>query len=59
MLSSIIIFLIACGLYVLPMIVALCKKKKNAGAIIVLNIAAGWTFIGWFVALIWALCEDD
>jgi len=42
--------------YFLPSIVG--RKKKNANAICVLNIFLGWTFIGWIVALVWALMKD-
>ena len=49
---------IVIGLYFLPTIVAIIKKKKNQNAIAVLNLLAGWTFIGWFIALIWSLCND-
>jgi len=44
------------GLYFLPTMVG--WKKRNAGAIFVLNLFLGWTFIGWVAALVWALCED-
>jgi Superinfection immunity protein len=41
-------------LYMLPFIVALCRKCKATAAIIIVNIFLGWTFIGWVVALAWA-----
>lgn len=34
-------------------------KKRNAGAIFVLNLLLGWTVIGWIVALVWALTVDS
>jgi hypothetical protein len=40
------------GLYFLPTIVG--YNKSNAGAIFLLNLFLGWTFIGWVVALVWA-----
>ena len=46
------------GLYVLPALVAHQKRKRNFTAILVLNIVAGWTFIGWVVALVWACTVD-
>jgi len=46
------------GLYFLPTVVAHFRKKKNAGAIFILNFFLGWTFIGWVVALIWAAMDD-
>ncbi len=35
------------------------RAKRNKTAIVWLNILAGWTAIGWLVALIWALMDDD
>lgn len=33
-------------------------RKRNRRAILTLNLLAGWTGIGWLVALIWALTRD-
>lgn len=44
--------------YFLPAIIAFAKSKRDAGAILVLNIFLGWTLIGWVVALVWALKQD-
>ena len=43
-------------LYFIPAFVA--KGKRNAGAIFLLNLLAGWTVIGWVAALIWAVTND-
>ena len=43
-------------LYFLPAYLA--RNKPNFTAILVLNILAGWTFIGWIVALVWALSSE-
>ncbi len=40
--------------YFLPAIVASNRKHPNATAILVLNLLAGWTFVGWVVAMVWA-----
>lgn len=45
-------------LYFLPTIQALTARKKNWGSIAVLNLFLGWTFIGWVVALTWAVKKD-
>ncbi len=42
--------------YFLPAIVG--RRKRNAGAIFILNLLLGWTFIGWVAALVWAACKD-
>lgn len=44
------------ALYFLPSIIG--SGKANAGAIIALNLFLGWTFVGWVVALVWALTND-
>ena len=42
--------------YFLPTIIGI--RKRNASAILVLNLLLGWTFIGWVVALVWAMTHD-
>jgi len=42
-------------LYFLPGLEAALKQKRNATAIVVLNLFLGWTVIGWIAALIWSL----
>jgi hypothetical protein len=44
-------------LYFLPSIIA--AKKRNAAAIIILNVLLGWTLIGWIVAFVWALAAES
>jgi len=48
-----LLFLI--GLYLLPSIIAGSRHLYERPAITLLNIFLGWTFIGWIIALIWAL----
>jgi Superinfection immunity protein len=43
-------------IYFLPSIIG--RRKHNSSAIFVLNLVAGWTFIGWVVALVWAVTKD-
>jgi hypothetical protein len=45
------------AIYLLPSLIASAKKRKNSGAILLLNLLLGWTVIGWIVALIWAATE--
>jgi hypothetical protein len=46
---------LAIVIYLLPSFIVLARRRNNALAIIALNILLGWTFIGWVVALVWAL----
>lgn len=43
-------------IYFLPAILG--RKKRDATAIVLLNLFLGWSFIGWVVALVWALTPD-
>ncbi len=49
-----VLFVAGTLLYLLPTIVATKRRHKNQGAILVLNLALGWTFLGWVAALVWA-----
>lgn len=46
------------ALYFAPTLIALSRKRDNCGAIFALNLFAGWTFIGWLVAMVWAATMD-
>lgn len=37
--------------YFVPTLVALYRQHHQTGAIVVINLFAGWTFIGWVAAL--------
>jgi Superinfection immunity protein len=49
---------VVCGIaylvYFTPTIIALARRHQNAGAIAWLNGLAGWTFVGWVIAFVWA-----
>jgi Superinfection immunity protein len=45
--------------YFLPFAIAFNKKRANSGAIFALNLFLGWSLIGWVVALVWALKEEQ
>jgi hypothetical protein len=51
-----IFLLVSLFLYFLPAYLA--RNRSNFTAILVLNVLAGWTFIGWIIALVWALSEE-
>lgn len=44
--------------YFLPSITANGYNHRNRRAIFALNLLLGWTFIGWALALVWALTDD-
>ena len=48
--------LVAALLYFLPAIIG--HNKRDAAGIFLLNLLAGWTGIGWIVALLWACASD-
>jgi hypothetical protein len=54
MIASIVFFPSAIALYFYPTICAVGEHPKTT-PIFALNLLAGWTFIGWIAAFIWAL----
>ena len=52
-----LLYVIAFLVYFIPSFVG--WNKKNINAIFTLNIFAGWSGIGWLVALIWAISKDN
>lgn len=54
MVASIVFFPSAIALYFYPTICAVGEHPKTT-PIFALNLLAGWTFIGWVAAFIWAL----
>ena len=55
---GIIAFIISLAVYFLPTIIAAVRKKRNILATFLLNLFLGWTFIGWVVALVWAVTKN-
>jgi ABC-type sugar transport system permease subunit len=45
--------------YLLPFAIAFKRKRANSGAIFALNLFLGWSLIGWVVALVWALKDEQ
>jgi hypothetical protein len=56
-----IVVTIAIGvfLYFSPVIVASSRGHHNSAAILVVNMFLGWTFLGWVIALAWALTKVE
>jgi hypothetical protein len=45
-------------LYWLPTIIAIARQTHSALGVAALNFLFGWTGIGWFIALMWALAAS-
>jgi hypothetical protein len=52
----IIIGLFISFMYFLPAIIG--SQKRNFAAIFWVNLLTGWTFVGWIIALAWALRHE-
>lgn len=50
------LFLIAVGIYFIPFIIA-WFRDHNINGIFLVNLLAGWTLIGWIIALAMACSE--
>lgn len=46
---------IAAVLYFVPALVARARGHGRAAGVLWLNLALGWTLIGWVLVLVWAL----
>jgi hypothetical protein len=47
------------GVYIVPLLVAAVRCHPNVVSITIVNLFLGWTFIGWIVALVWAVSHID
>jgi hypothetical protein len=52
------LLLAAAAIYFLPTIVARERAHMSAGAVFVVNLFLGWTFLGWVGALAWAFTSN-
>ena len=55
---SLVILIAVFALYWMPTIWASQRKHNELIQIIVLNFLAGWTFVGWVVAIVWSLTTN-
>jgi hypothetical protein len=55
--SLILIFLVA--LYFLPTIIAAFREHSQFLPILLLDVFLGWTLVGWVVALVWSVTNQD
>ena len=54
---SFVLFMVL--MYWLPTIIAIVRQVPSVLGIAVFNFLTGWTGIGWFAALIWALAAQN
>jgi hypothetical protein len=52
--TAMAVIVIALFCYLLPTFIAACRGHHNTMAICVLNVLAGWTLIGFLIALVWS-----
>lgn len=49
------VLFVVVALYMLPTMIVAARGHRNTAAIVLLNLLAGWTIIGWVVALVMAV----
>lgn len=49
-------FIAVAVVYFAPSVIG--NRKANRWAIFTLNLLAGWTIVGWIVAMVWAFCAE-
>jgi hypothetical protein len=54
---SAVIIVTGLAVYFVPTIIAFSRNHKNKVAIFLLNLLAGWTFLGWVGALVWSVVK--
>jgi Superinfection immunity protein len=52
-------FVMLCFLYYAPTILAYVRKSVDLKKIVLINLVAGWTFIGWVVAMMMATTSQQ
>jgi hypothetical protein len=56
--TLLLLVVLAIMIYMLPTVVAMGRKHRNASAIAALNLLTGWTFLGWVASLVWAITSN-
>lgn len=54
----VLVAVVVVGLYLMPSFLAAKRKCKSGMGILIINFTLGWTFVGWVVALIWAVIGE-
>jgi len=57
--EAMLVLIVGAAIYFLPVIVANSRDHPNAGAIFMLTLLLGWTFLGWAAAMIWSMTATD
>ncbi len=61
--GALIVFLLlllgGAALYFLPSMIAIFRGHRNALGLLVLNLFLGWTLVGWVIALVWSLYQEQ
>jgi len=55
--ASIFLLILILVFYFLPSVIASKRNTRHGGTIFLINLLFGWTILGWFAALIWAIVE--
>jgi uncharacterized membrane protein len=58
-LQDILLTIVAMAIYLLPAILADRTKRRSVLPLALFNVLLGWTVVGWFAALHWALHPDS
>lgn len=45
-------------LYLLPSVLAFARNREDRWKVLALNVALGWTLVGWLVACAWCFSEE-
>jgi cytochrome c biogenesis protein CcdA len=51
---GVVLILLGVAIYFIPALIAYRRAHPNRVSITIVNIAFGWTLLGWIVALAWA-----
>ncbi len=57
--TFVVLALLGVALYLLPSAIAALRHHRDRTAVLALNVLAGWTAIGWLVALVWSLLAGE
>jgi hypothetical protein len=52
-----LLFIIGLFFYFIPTLLAI--SKKQAGSVFMVNLFLGWSLIGWIIAFVWALRNEQ